>query len=291
MKRVRDIPEPPARPPDAHKGTAGLVLVVAGSRGMAGAAALVGNGALRAGAGLVKIATADSALDTVAVLAPCCTTAPLPDDGACLKAEAAGKVLELADGQDVIAMGPGLGQADGVKSVIRQVLAGIKIPIVLDADALNVIAGQALEALAAADVPVVITPHPGEAARLLGTTAKEVQADRQAAATRLAELGAVAVLKGAGTVVCDGERMFVNETGNPGMATAGAGDVLTGMLAALVAAGMEPFDAAVLAVWAHGRAGDLAAVRLGGSPRGERVGILGLTALDILRCVPEALRV
>jgi len=291
MKRVRDIPEPPARPPDAHKGTAGLVLVVAGSRGMAGAAALVGNGALRAGAGLVRIATADSALDTVAALAPCCTTAPLPDDGACLKAEAAGKVLELADGQDVIAMGPGLGQADGVKSVIRQVLAGIKIPIVLDADALNVIAGQALEALAAADVPVVITPHPGEAARLLGTTAKEVQADRQAAATRLAELGAVAVLKGAGTVVCDGERMFVNETGNPGMATAGAGDVLTGMLAALVAAGMEPFDAAVLAVWAHGRAGDLAAVRLGGSPRGERVGILGLTALDILRCVPEALRV
>jgi len=258
---------------------------------MAGAAALVGNGALRAGAGLVKIATADSALDTVAVLAPCCTTAPLPDDGACLKAEAAGKVLELADGQDVIAMGPGLGQADGVKSVIRQVLAGIKIPIVLDADALNVIAGQAPEALAAADVPVVITPHPGEAARLLGTTAKEVQADRQAAATRLAELGAVAVLKGAGTVVCDGKRMHVNETGNPGMATAGAGDVLTGMLAALVAAGMEPFDAAVLAVWAHGRAGDLAAVRLAGSSRGERVPVSGLTALDILCCVPEALRV
>jgi len=291
MKRVRDIPEPPARPPDAHKGTAGLVLVVAGSRGMAGAAALVGNGALRAGAGLVRIATADSALDTVAALAPCCTTAPLPDDGASIKAQAAGKILDLAKGRHVLAMGPGLGQADGVKSVIRQVLAGIKIPIVLDADALNVIAGRAPEALAATDVPVVITPHPGEAARLLGTTAKEVQADRQAAAMRLAQLGAVAVLKGAGTVVCDGERMFVNETGNPGMATAGAGDVLTGMLAALVAAGMEPFDAAVLAVWAHGRAGDLAAVRLGGSPRGERVGILGLTALDILRCVPEALRV
>jgi len=282
MKRVRDIPEPPARPPDAHKGTAGLVLVVAGSRGMAGAAALVGNGALRAGAGLVRIATADSALDTVAALAPCCTTAPLPDDGACLKAQAAGKILELADGQDVIAMGPGLGQADGVKSVIRQVLAGIKIPIVLDADGLNVLAGSAKEALGKVKAPVVITPHPGEAARLLGTTAKEVQADREAAAARLAQLGAVAVLKGAGTLVCDGERIYVNETGNPGMATAGAGDVLTGMLAALVAAGMEPFDAAVLAVWAHGRAGDLAAGRLG---------TLGLTATDLLGCVPEALRV
>jgi len=282
MNHVRDIPKPPPRPPDAHKGTAGLVLVVAGSRGMAGAAALVGNGALRAGAGLVRIATADSALDTVAALAPCCTTAPLPDDGACLKAEAAGKVLELADGQDVLAMGPGLGRTRGVRSVVHEVLARAELPMVLDADGLNVLAGEAKEALGKAEAPVVITPHPGEAARLLGTTAKEVQTDREAAATRLAQLSAVAVLKGAGTVVCDGERMFVNETGNPGMATAGAGDVLTGMMAALLAAGMAPFDAAVLAVWAHGRAGDLAA---------GRFGTLGLTATDLLGCVPEALRV
>ena len=282
MKRVRDIPKPPVRPVDVHKGTAGLVLVVAGSRGMAGAAALVGNGALRAGAGLVRIATPDAALDTVAALAPCCTTAPLPDDGACLRAEAAGKILELADGQDAVALGPGLGRTPAVGSVVRAVLEALEIPVVLDADGLNAIAADAAETIARARNGLILTPHPGEAARLLGSSAQDVQADREAAAERLAGLGAVAVLKGAGTVVSDGERLYVNETGNPGMATAGAGDVLTGMLAALVAARMPLFEAAVLAVWAHGRAGDLAA---------ERLGLLGLTAMDLLGCVPEALRV
>jgi NAD(P)H-hydrate epimerase len=277
-----DIPKPPSRPRDAHKGTAGQVLVVAGSRGMAGAAALVGNGALRAGAGLVRIATADAALDTVAALAPCCTTAPLPDDGACLRAEAAERVLELAEGQDAVALGPGLGRTPAIRSVVRAVLEGVEIPIVLDADGLNAIAADAAEVVARARNGLILTPHPGEAARLLGTTVKAIQADREAAAERLAGLGALAVLKGAGTVVCDGERLYVNETGNPGMATAGAGDVLTGMMAAFLAAGMPMFEAAVLAVWAHGRAGDLAA---------ERLGLLGLTAMDLLGCVPEALRV
>ncbi|HET6441364.1 MAG TPA: NAD(P)H-hydrate dehydratase [Phycisphaerae bacterium] len=282
MKRVRDIPKPPVRPVDAHKGTAGLVLVVAGSRGMAGAAALVGSAALRAGAGLVRIATADAALDTVAALAPCCTTAPLPDDGACLCAEAAEIVLALAEGQDAVALGPGLGRTPAVGSVVRAVLEGLEIPVVLDADGLNAIAADAAEVVARARNGLILTPHPGEAARLLGSSAQDVQADREAAAERLAGLGAVAVLKGAGTVVCDGERLYVNETGNPGMATAGAGDVLAGMMAAFLAAGMPMFEAAVLAVWAHGRAGDLAA---------ERLGHLGLTAMDILACVPEALRV
>ncbi len=281
MPRVTAIPKLPPRPADAHKGTAGLVLVVAGSRGMAGAAALTGNAALRGGAGLVRIATPDAALDTVAALAPCCTTAPLPDDGSCVKPRAAGRILELADEQHVLAMGPGLGQTLGVKSVVRAVLAALKIPVVLDADALNVLAGNAEESLAKARVPLLLTPHPGEAARLLARDARDVQTDRRGAAAQLARLGAVAVLKGAGTGVCAGRRLYVNETGNPGMATAGSGDVLTGLMAALVASGMEPFDAAVLAVWAHGRAGDLAA---------ERVGVLGLTALDVLRCVPEALR-
>jgi len=281
MHRVTEVPKPPARPADAHKGAAGPVLVVAGSRGMAGAAALVGNGALRAGAGLVKIATADAALDTVAGLAPCCTTAPLPDDGAHLSAGAAERVLALAEGHDALGMGPGLGRTDGVGEAVRAVLAGARIPVVLDADGLNVVGSDAPSLFAQSSLPIIVTPHPGEAARLLGESAREVQADRQAAAARLADWCEVAVLKGAGTVVTDGDRLYVNETGNPGMATAGAGDVLTGMMGALLAAGMEPFDAAVLAVWAHGRAGDLAA---------ERLGILGLTAWDILGCVPEALR-
>jgi NAD(P)H-hydrate epimerase len=281
MQRFNAIPKPPARPADAHKGTAGLVFVVAGSRGMAGAAALVGNAALRAGAGLVRIATADAALDTVAGLAPCCTTTPLPDDGAHLVREAAAQILKLIEGWQVLAIGPGLGQTDGVAGVVQAVLSHVTIPIVLDADGLNVLGRHADSVFKAARAPVIITPHPGEAARLLGVTIKEVQADREAAAARLAARGTVTVLKGHGTVVTDGQRMYVNTTGNPGMATAGAGDVLTGMLAALVASGMPPFEAAVLAVWAHGRAGDLAA---------EKLGILGLTALDILGCVPQTLR-
>ncbi|MCX5674011.1 MAG: NAD(P)H-hydrate dehydratase [Planctomycetota bacterium] len=281
MERYNVIPKPPVRPADAHKGTAGLVLIVAGSRGMAGAAALTGLAALRAGAGLVRIATPDRVLDTVAGLAPCCTTSPLPDDGAHLAREAAQVVLKLAEGQHAIAMGPGLGQTDGVAGVVQAVLAHAAIPVVLDADGLNVLGRHAHIAFKAARAPIIITPHPGEAARLLGVTTQEVQADREAAAARLAALGAVAVLKGRGTVVTDGNRLYVNTTGNPGMATGGAGDVLTGMLAALVAGGMKPFEAAVLAAWAHGRAGDLAA---------QRRGILGLTALDILDCVPQALR-
>ena len=281
MIRVRDIPRLSARPIDAHKGTAGLVLIVAGSRGMAGAAALAGNAALRSGAGLVKIATANVALDTVAGLAPCCTTAPLPDDGTSVAREAAPIVLKLAEGWQAIGMGPGMGMTEGVSGVVLAVLAHTAIPVVLDADGLNVLGKHAQSVFRDRPAPLIITPHPGEAGRLLGTTAKEIQADREDAAARLAGLGAVALLKGAGTVVCDGERMYVNTTGNPGMATAGAGDVLTGLVTALVAAGMAPFDAAVLGVWAHGRAGDMAA---------ERWGILGLTALDILNCVPQVLR-
>jgi len=281
VNRITEIPRLPARPVDAHKGTAGLVLVVAGSRGMAGAAALVGNAALRSGAGLVRIATPDAALDTVAVLAPCCTTAPLPDDGASMTREAAQEIVRLVEGWQVLAMGPGLGQTDGVTACVLAALAHVTRPIILDADGLNALGKSAAAVLKGARAPVILTPHPGEAARLLGATVKDVQADREAAAARLAGLGAVAVLKGAGTVVCDGERIYVNTTGNPGMATAGAGDVLTGLMAALVAAGLKPFDAAVMAVWTHGRAGDMAA---------ERTGILGLTAVDILDCLPDALQ-
>jgi len=281
MERVTGIPKPPVRPVDAHKGTAGLVLVVAGSRGMAGAAALVGNGALRGGAGLVRIATPDVVLDTVAAMAPCCTLAPLPDDGTSLTREAADGVLRLAKDRHALAMGPGLGQTDGVAGVVTAVLARAVVPIVLDADGLNVLGRHAAVVLKTANVPVIVTPHPGEAARLLGQTIKQVQENREAAALVLAAMGAVAVLKGHGTVVCDGRRLYINQTGNPGMATAWSGDVMTGLLAALVAGGMELFDAAVLAVWAHGRAGDLAA---------ERLGILGMTALDILDSVPQALR-
>ena len=163
MNRVTAVPRPPSRPPDAHKGDAGRVLVVAGSRGMAGAAALVGNAALKSGAGLVKIATPDPALDTVAALAPCCTTAAMPDAGGRLLGKAAAMILKLAAGHDAMAMGPGLGQSPSVAAVVRTVLARSAIPVVLDADGLNVIAPVARAALGRASAPVIITPHPGEA--------------------------------------------------------------------------------------------------------------------------------
>jgi len=284
IQRVTDVPRPPVLPTDAHKGTAGRVLLLAGSRGMAGAAALAGNAALRGGAGLVRIATPDAALDTVAALAPCCTTAPLADDGACLVAEAAAAVRAMLAEPNAVAMGPGLGRTDGVATVVCEVVGRAAVPLVLDADALNVLGAGAAMVFKTSRAPVVLTPHPGEGARLLGLSLAAVQADREAAAVRLAALGAagtVAVLKGAGSVVTDGVRLYVNTTGNPGMATGGTGDVLTGLMVALLAGGMGPFDAAVLAVWAHGRAGDLAA---------ERLGVRGLTALDVLACVPEALR-
>ena len=281
MIRVTDVPKPPTRAPDAHKGNAGLVLVVAGSRGMAGAAALAGNAALKTGAGLVKIATPNCILDTVAGLCPCCTTAPLPDDGTAVTREAGDAVLRVAKDRHVVALGPGLGQTGGVASTVMAVLSRAVVPIVLDADGLNVLGRNAAVAFKQVRQPLVITPHPGEAARLLGRGTKEVQDDREGAAQALVAMGPIAVLKGRGTIVCDAERMYVNDTGNPGMATAGSGDVLTGMLAALVAAGLPLFEAAVLAVHAHGRAGDLAAARQG---------ILGLTALDILDCIPEALK-
>ncbi|HUU30659.1 MAG TPA: NAD(P)H-hydrate dehydratase, partial [Phycisphaerae bacterium] len=212
--------------------------------------------------------------------------APLPDDGACMTEDAAGIVLGLAEKQNAIAMGPGLGTTDGVAAVVRTVLARAETPVVLDADGLTVLGTRLAETLAGRRASTLLTPHPGEAARLLGQSVAPNQADRPAAAQAHADPsahpGAVAVLKGAGSIVCDGRRLYQNRTGNPGMATAGSGDILTGLLAALVAGGMEPFDAAVLAVWAHGRAGDLAA---------QRLGILSLTALDILSCLPEALSV
>jgi ADP-dependent NAD(P)H-hydrate dehydratase len=281
MNRVTEVPKPPTRTADAHKGSAGLVLVVAGSRGMAGAAALVGNASLKTGAGLVKIATPDSILDTVAVLAPCCTTTPLPDDGTSVTRDAGDAVLRLAKDRHVVAVGPGLGQTGGVAATVTAILSRSSVPIVLDADGLNVLGRNAAMSFSQVRQPLVITPHPGEAARLLGKSTKDVQANRETAAQELAAMGPVVVLKGHGTIVCDAKRMFINNTGNPGMATAGSGDVLTGMIAALVAAGMTAFDAAVLAVNAHGRAGDLAA---------GKQGVLGLTAIDILDAVPAALK-
>lgn len=281
-KRIRSIPKLPARRPDAHKGDFGRVLIVGGSVGMVGAPALAANAALRGGAGLVKIACPDCSQQTTASLAPCATSVPLPStaDGM-MTARALGPLRTLADEHDILAIGPGVGQGPGVRKVVAALVAHPDRPKVVDADGLNNLASSGTW-WRDTDSPIVLTPHPGEMRRLMdGAGLDGDLKDRQARAIALAGLtGAIVALKGAGTVVTDGQRVFVNRTGNAGMATAGAGDVLTGLIAALIGQKMSPFDAAVLGVHWHGLAGDLAA---------EETGQVSLTATDLIDFLPEAL--
>lgn len=280
---VRDVPSLPPRPRDAHKGTFGRVLVVAGSVGMSGAAVLAGSAALRGGAGLVQVAVPEPILPTVAAVQPCYLTAPLPADGqGRLGRAAVPALLPLVEAADALVIGPGLGHSDDVAAVVCELLQKTDRPLVLDADALNVLVGRT-ELLNRHSGPRVLTPHPGEFARLINSTTAAVQADRQALAVSFArEVGGVVLLKGAGTVVTDGSRVYVNTTGNPGMATGGVGDVLSGLLGALLAAGqLAPFEATVFAAHLHGLAGDLA--------RGQK-GETALIATDVLDHLADAFR-
>ena len=269
MKRVRRIPKLTPRADDAHKGDFGRVLVVAGSATMLGAAVLCARAVLRAGAGLAR----------VALPADLCGLLPLavPEATTCDRRRAT-LMTHLGESAAVV-VGPGLTATAATRSLVESVLELTRAPIVLDADALNVVAPLAVPM--ATQAPVVMTPHPGEAARLLEISTDDVQGDRPAAAAALAQRsGAVIVLKGAGTLVCDGARLFQNRTGNPGMATAGSGDVLSGVLGALLARGLAPFEAACLAVHVHGAAGDRA--------RAAR-GVEALIASDICDGLGEVL--
>jgi NAD(P)H-hydrate epimerase len=275
-----DLPLLPPRPADANKGSFGRVLVVAGSRGMSGAAVLCGGGALRGGAGLVRVAAPAEVLPVVAAANPCYLTLPLPnDDRGQLAAAAAAEVDGHVRHSTVVVAGPGLGQGPGVKAVIASLLTQKATPLVLDADALNVLASD-LGPLHQHTPTPILTPHPGEFARLLGCDVETVQARREELAVRFArEHSVVLVLKGHQTIVTDGEHAHVNTTGNPGMATGGSGDVLTGLIGALVAQGVEAFAAARLGVYLHGLAGDLAR---------DVLGETGLIASDLLDFLPRA---
>ena len=236
---------------DANKGDFGRLLIVAGSKGMAGAAILCAKGAIRAGVGLVNCFVPNEIIPIVQGGVP---------EATCLKKTPSPK--ELAT-YDAIAIGPGLGVGIAAQRAVAYVTENYGGKLILDADALNVIAGTNIEL----DEDTIITPHPGEAARLLGTTTEVVQARREASAAFLAEkLGCIAVLKGAGTLVSITDpvmKLFVNTTGNPGMATGGSGDVLTGVIASLAAQGMDPLTAARAGVYIHGFAGDLVAKEIG----------------------------
>jgi hydroxyethylthiazole kinase-like uncharacterized protein yjeF len=276
---VRALIEP--RAADSHKGDFGRVLVVAGSRGKTGAAHLAGMGALRAGAGLVTIATPASCLPIVASLAPEFMTEPLDESAeGQVVASAVERISALS--QDVIACGPGLGRGPGVGEFVRALLDGTEVPLVLDADALTVLADDPGRLLGRDDRDVIITPHPGEMARLIGATADEVQANRIDVAADFATTHHVyVVLKGHRSVIATPEgRVFINPTGNAGMATGGTGDVLTGMIAAFLAQLLDAEAACRLAVFLHGIAGDLSE-----ASEGE----MAMTATDVLSHIGDAI--
>jgi NAD(P)H-hydrate epimerase len=273
----------PRRPRAAHKGDYGHVLAVAGAPGYAGAAAMAARAAVRSGAGLVSVLTPASVASVVAGLAPeAMVHAGACDAQGCLAANALDEWgRELSDFDAVLA-GPGLTAGAATRAVLEALLEKSAGPLVVDADALNVCAGDP-EVLASRKIPIVITPHPGELARLLSCSPPDVQHDRAGMARRAAEAtGATVVLKGAGTLVTEnGRRMHINLSGNPGMAAGGTGDVLSGLLAGLLAQRIAPFDAARMAVHVHGRAGDNAAWRASQA---------GLAATDLIEEIPHVLR-
>ncbi len=271
----------PYRRPEMHKGEAGRLLIVAGSAGMSGAAALAGLAAMRAGAGLVTLAVPESINDILEVKCTEVMTLPLPETPQRSLASAAAEgILAFAENCDAVALGPGLSQATETRQLLRDLIEQIPLPLVVDADGLNACVG-ATEMLTGRSAPTVITPHPGELSRLIGLPVPDIQADRVGVARQAAEdLGCVTVLKGAGTVTAapDGQ-LWVNPTGNPGMASGGVGDVLTGVIAALLAGEADGLDAAVSGVFYHGLAGDLAA---------ESCGERSLIASDLLEQLPDA---
>ena len=272
------------RPAESNKGNYGHVLVVGGSLGKAGAAAMAGMAVLRSGAGLSTVATPKSVLGTVAGFHPELMTEPLPEtDAGTISKNALDRIEELAKGKTVVAIGPGISRDPQTAELVRSLVARLRLPVVLDADGLNAFEGRTGE-LKGAGRMLVITPHPGEMARLAGCSIADVQKDRLGTARKFArEHELIVVLKGHRTLVVqpDGEA-WVNTTGNPGMATGGTGDILTGMVSGMMAQhSTSAFPAVLAAVHLHGLAGDVMR---------ERVGEHSLVATDLLQGLPEAFR-
>ncbi|HTR03155.1 MAG TPA: NAD(P)H-hydrate dehydratase [Thermoanaerobaculia bacterium] len=268
----------PPRPREAHKATFGRLAIVAGSRGKTGAAILAARGALRGGAGLVTVLCAESLEGLVVDALPEAMTIGLPEERGALSERAIPALLEALTGFDAAVVGPGLGTAPGTVRLLEAVVSRARLPLLVDADGLNAFAGRPAF-LRRPRTATVLTPHPGEAARLLATSAARVQADRLGAARSLARRsGSVALLKGAHTLVAapTGE-VAVNPTGTPLLATAGSGDVLSGLIGALLAGGLAPRAAAVAGAWLHGAAAEALAPRLGDA---------GLLAHEIADAVP-----
>jgi ADP-dependent NAD(P)H-hydrate dehydratase len=273
------LPRLEPRAADGHKGDFGRALLVGGSLGMAGAIGLAGMATLRAGAGLVRLAVPEPILATVSAFEPSYMTLPLPADGHGRIASAAREdIVEAAANATCVACGPGLGRSTELTELVGWMYSNLRCPMVVDADALNALAAHPA-VLEHPGGPRVLTPHPGEFARLLGGV--DVPNDeRQSRLLQFTErVQAVVILKGHRTLISDGQRMAVNTTGNPGMATGGTGDVLTGIVTALLCQGLAPYDAARLAAHIHGLSGDLAA---------KNLGQVGMIARDLVIFLPTA---
>ncbi len=267
----------PDRAQDAHKGDFGRLLLLCGSLGYTGAAALSAMGALRSGAGLVYLGVPESIYAIEAVKLTEAIVFPLPEEDGKLSAAAIHKVLQMLPQMDAVLMGPGLGQSDGVFAVVKAVLEKFSGPVVLDADGINVLK-EHKNILRGRTSPTILTPHQGEFIRFGGV----LDGGRAAAAAAMArELGVVVLLKGHESLITDGSVCYHNPTGNPGMAVGGSGDVLAGILVSLLGQGIAPLEAAAGAAWLHGAAGDCCA---------QELGQYGLLPSDMLKALPRLMK-
>jgi NAD(P)H-hydrate epimerase len=277
LEQVKDVPPLPARAPNGNKGTFGRLLVVAGNETMIGAPALAGLSALRMGAGLVQVATPKASLLTVLSIAPELIGLALPKTGGMKE------LSHAAEQADALVVGPGLGQSPAAAARVHRLLK-IARPMVIDADALNILSkGQKWPASVAATA--VLTPHPGEMKRLgklcgIGEVPTDDEGRVHVATTAANAFGQVVLLKGHRTVVADGHKIYINTTGNSALAKAGTGDVLSGMIGALLAGGMDPFAAACCAAHLHGLAGEIA---------GKKFGLPSVLAREVIDAIPAAI--
>ena len=267
----------PDRDPNGHKGDFGKILLLCGSRGFTGAAALAAMGALRCGAGLVYLGVPESiyAIEAVKLTEP--VIFPLPEENGILGQLAIDQICSRLQNMDAVLMGPGMGWNAGTFSVVTTVLREYNGPVVLDADGINVLTGH-IDILRGRTSPTILTPHEGEFHRLGGLT----QQDRVASAVDFAKKSnAILLLKGHRTVITDGETSYRNTTGNPGMAVGGSGDVLAGIITALLGQGISPLEAAACGAWLHGAAGDICA---------REIGQYGMLPTDMLQVLPRLLK-
>lgn len=266
----------PDRDPLAHKGDFGKVLLICGSKGYTGAAALAAMGALRCGAGLVYLGVPESIYTIEAVKLTEPIVFSLPDENGMLSVEAGNVLKAKMEGMDAVLIGPGLGQGEGCAAAVRMVLERFQGPVVLDADGINLLKKHK-DILRGRTGPTILTPHEGEFTRLAGPIADRLEN----AADFAREFGVIVLLKGHNSVITDGKEYYINPTGNPGMAVGGSGDILAGMITALLGQGVPALEAAACGAWLHGAAGDICA---------REIGQYGMIPSDMLTVLPRLLK-